>query len=141
MSPGGKTSQGLAELEAGHTEVGKFRFCCQCLLQTQVKAIWLSETMEAGLRGIPDLPLHGPWYLLVLPMQRLGSKQRSENPGLSLAIGTVHGPPHVLLLPPCFSLLTCNVNEALPFGVQTSLPLLLGGWQHLGTLSPFKFET
>lgn len=67
-------------------------------------------------------------------MQRLGSKLRSENPGLSLATETAHRLPHALLLPSHFSLLTCDFNEAFPFGVQTSLPPLLGGRQHLGTV-------
>lgn len=65
-------------------------------------------------------------------MQRLGSKLRSENPGLSLE--TAHRLPHALLLPSHFSLLTCDFNEAFPFGVQTSL---LGGWQLLETVCPF----
>lgn len=64
----------------------------------------------------------------------LQSKLRSENPGLSLAIETVNRLPNPLPWPSHFSLLTCDFHEAFPFGVQISLPILLGGWQYLTTM-------
>lgn len=75
-------------------------------------------------------------------MQRLGSKLRSENPGLSLTIGTMHRPPHMLLLPSHFKLMTCDFNGS-PFLWRVDLSSA-PSWRLAvpgNSMFPFKFET